>query len=150
MAKTTHPGISETDAADRPPRRQTTPQSARDFVIDVARLLFDDKCTDVAVMDLRGVSPLTDYVIVASGTSDRQMKSSLDDAAALGETRGFPPFRTNIDDRVTWGVLDFVDVIVHLFEPNTRAHYDLEMMWGDAPRIEWERPEQVSRNRAGL
>ncbi|MCC6426865.1 MAG: ribosome silencing factor [Phycisphaerales bacterium] len=147
MAKATLPGVQE---ENRPPKRQTSPQSAQDFVVDLARLLHDDKCTDVVVLDIRGVSQLTDFIVIASGTSDRQMKSSLDDAGKLGETRGFPAFRTSVDARTTWGVVDFVDAIVHVFEPNTRAHYDLEMMWGDAPRIPWERPEQVSRNRAGL
>ena len=47
------------------------------------------------------------------------------------------------DDRASWLLADFVDVIVHVFEPNTRAHYDLEMLWGDAPRLEWERPKQA-------
>jgi ribosome-associated protein len=46
-------------------------------------------------------------------------------------------------------IADFVDVVVHLFEPNTRAYYDLEMLWGDAPRVVWER-EGDDRNRAGL
>ena len=49
-----------------------------------------------------------------------------------------------------WLVVDFGDVVVHLFEPNTRSHYDLEMMWGDAPRMEWERPDQIPRDRAKL
>ena len=40
--------------------------------------------------------------------------------------------------------------MVHLFEPTTRAHYDIEMLWGDAPRMEWERPDQIDRDRAGL
>ncbi|MCK6477143.1 MAG: RsfS/YbeB/iojap family protein, partial [Phycisphaerales bacterium] len=73
-----------------------------------------------------------------------------DDTAKLGDERGFPAFRTSVDTRTTWGVVDFVDVIVHLFEPSTRLHYDLDTMWGDAPRIAWERPDQVQRNRAGL
>lgn len=146
MAKKSLPGVQE---EDRPPRRQTTPQSARDFVVDVARLLHDDKCTDIVAYDVTG-APLSDFVIVASGTSDRQMHSAMQDAAKLGEERGFPAFRTSVDTRTTWGVVDFVDVIIHLFEPTTRAHYDLEMMWGDAPRVAWERPDQVQRNRAGL
>ena len=52
--------------------------------------------------------------------------------------------------RSTWIVVDFVDVVVHIFEPNTRAHYDLEMLWADAGRLEWERADQKNRNRAGL
>ncbi|HRJ49293.1 MAG: ribosome silencing factor [Phycisphaeraceae bacterium] len=147
MPRTPLPGVQE---EDRPPRRQTSPQSAHDFVVDLARLLHDDKCSDVAVIDVRGRSPLCDYLVIASGTSDRQMKSAMDDASALGETRGFPAFRVSVDTRATWGVVDFVDVIVHLFEPATRLHYDIESINADSPRVAWERPDQVQRNRAGL
>ncbi len=120
------------------------------FVVEVARLLSDYKCTDVMVMDIRGLSTVTDFVVVGSGSSDRQMRSVLEHVEQLGGKMGFKAFRTNSDDRASWLLVDFVDAIVHLFEPNTRAHYDLEMLWGDAPRIEWERPEQLPRNRAGL
>lgn len=124
--------------------------SAEEFVIEVARLLHDDKCQDVAVLDLRKISSVTDFVVIGSGTSDRQMHSVMSHIEKLGEKHGFPAFRRNSDERSTWLVSDFVDLIVHLFEPNTRAHYDLELLWGDAPRIGWERPEQATRNRAGL
>lgn len=134
-------------------------EQSRGFAIEVARLLADDKCTDVVLLDVRGISPVTDFIIIGSGTSDRQMRSVLDHAAELGSTRGFTAFRTNADERATWLLLDFVDVVVHLFEPNTRTHYDLEMLWGDAPRLEWARPTDAKprgpsrtspRNRAGL
>ncbi len=147
MRKAPIPGVQE---ENRPPKRQTSPQSAVDFTIELGRLLHDDKCTDVIALDVRGHSQLSDYVLIGSGTSDRQIRSVLDDAAKLGDQRGFPAFRTSVDTRSTWGVVDFVDVIVHLFEPSTRLHYDLETLWHDAPRVEWERPDQVTRNRAGL
>lgn len=123
---------------------------AQKFVVEVARTLSDYQCTDVIVMDIRGLSTVTDFVVVGSGSSDRQMRSVLEHVEKLGAKLGFKAFRTNSDDRASWLLADFVDAIVHLFEPNTRAHYDLEMLWGDAPRIEWERPEQLPRNRAGL
>ncbi len=147
MPKTTLPGVQE---ENRPPKRQTSPQSAQDFAVDLARLMHDDKCSDVVLFDVRNISQLSDYVIVASGTSDRQMRSAMDDAAKLGDQRGFTAFRTSVDTRTTWGVVDFVDVIIHVFEPSTRLHYDLEVLWGDAPKLPWERPDQVDRNRAGL
>lgn len=120
------------------------------FAIDAARLAHDDKCTDVVLMDVRGLSQVTDYIIVGSGSSERQMRSVLDHIQDLGATRGFNVFRTNKDERALWLLADFVHVVVHLFEPATRAHYDLEMLWGDAPRVEWERPDQMNRDRAGL
>ena len=111
----------------------------RQLAIDVARLLRDDKCENIVVLDVRPLSEVTDYIIVASGTSDRQMNSTLEEVQELGEGRGWPSFKTSSDDRSTWLLADFVDVVVHLFEPNTRAFYDLEMMWGDAERVSWRR-----------
>ncbi len=133
-----------------PTRSSTDPKVVRSFAVDAARLLADNKCTDVVVLDVTAVSTMSDYIIVASGTSDRQMKSTADDVGELWTKRNYAPYRTDVDDRSTWIVVDFVDVVVHIFEPNTRAHYDLEMLWADAGRLEWERPDQMNRNRAGL
>lgn len=139
-ATTTEPAVST--AAD--------PKGAAGFAIDAARLAHDDKCTDVVVLDVRTLSQVTDYIVIGTGTSERQMRSVLAHVEELGKAGGYPAFRTSADERASWLLADFVDVIVHLFEPNTRAHYDLEMLWGDAPRVEWERPDQVRRDRAGL
>lgn len=132
------------------PRVHTPASEAERFAIEAARLLHDDKCTDVVLLDVRGRNPMTDYLIVGSGTSDRQMRSTLHDVEELGSKIGYTAVRSTSDDRATWLLADFMNVIVHLFEPNTRAHYDIEMMWGDAPRIPWERPGSPARDRAGL
>ena len=128
----------------------TDPKIVRSFAIEAARMLLDNKCSDIVVLDVTRISNMSDYIIVASGTSDRQMLSSGDDVAKLGEQKNYRAFRSDMDQRSTWIIVDFVDVVVHIFEPNTRAHYDLEMLWADADRLEWERPDQMNRNRAGL
>ncbi|MDX2018305.1 MAG: ribosome silencing factor [Planctomycetota bacterium] len=124
--------------------------SGEEFAVEAARMMHDDKCTDVVVLDVRGRSPMADFIVIGSGTSDRQMKSVLMHLEELGTKLKFPTRRVNQDERATWLLADFFDVVAHLFEPNTRAHYDLEMLWGDAPRLSWERPDQVNRDRAGL
>ena len=78
------------------------------------------------------------------------MRSVLTHVEDEGQTKGFAPFHSSKDERATWLLADFVHVVVHIFEPNARAHYDLEMLWQDAPRLEWERADQKNRNRAGL
>lgn len=134
-----------TTPATPAPARETPekPQiaRARAFAIEAARLLEDDKCEDVLVLDVRGLSHLCDFIVIGSGTSDRQMRSAAAEVIDLGKGSGHPSVRQNVDERTTWYVVDFVDVVVHVFEPNTRAYYDIEMMWGDAPRLEWRRPE---------
>lgn len=133
-----------------PARSTTPPEVVRSFVVEAARLLSDDKCEDVVVLDVRELSQVADFIIIGSGTSDRQMRSVLTHVEELGAKTGFAPYRSSTDDRATWLLADFVDVVVHVFEPNTRAHYDLEMLWGDAPRLEWQREGGPERDRAGL
>ncbi len=125
--------------AERAARRhEREDATVRAFAIEAAKLVRSLHGEDVIIFDVRGLSDVTDYILIASGTSDRQIKSLGDDLKHLGQEHGLPRYGGEVDGPTTWLVVDFVDVVVHLFEPNTRAHYDLEMMWGDAPRVEWE------------
>lgn len=136
----------------QPPRDREDPAS-REFAIDAARLARSLHCTDVVVLDVRGKSPVTDFVVIGTGTSDRQMRSVLEDIIDLDKQRGSPFARTDKDERALWLLADFHDVVVHLFEPNTRDHYDLELMWGDAPLVDFSlegEPPTTGRDRAGL
>lgn len=130
----------------RPKRSPEHEEQTRQHAIELARLLDGDKCEDVIVLDVRGVSAVTDYLVIASGTSSRQMGSALDDAIELGERSGFALFGKSVDEGSNWMLADFVDIVVHIFEPNTRAHYDLEMMWGESEGVEWK----TRGNRHGL
>jgi ribosome-associated protein len=129
---------------------QTAPAQVKAFALEAARLLADNKCQDIVLLDVTSLSQVSDFLVVANGSSDRQMRSTADEVAEIAAKHGYTTFRKDVDDRSTWIVVDFVDVVVHIFEPNTRAHYDLEMLWQDAPRVEWERADQKNRNRAGL
>lgn len=135
------------------PSRETE-AAARILAIEAARLLADDKCEDVLVLDVRSLSQVSDFLVIGSGTSDRQMRGTADDVKKLATASGHQVFGHSVDDRTTWYILDCVDVVVHIFEPATRGHYDLEMLWGEAPRLEWARPGQptvaATRDRAGL
>jgi ribosome-associated protein len=112
---------------------------AQRFAVDAARLLADRHCEDVVVFDVRGVSPVTQYLVIASGTSDRQIKSLGAEVGELAAEEGFDRYGSDRDAASRWVVVDLVEVMVHLFEPATRGHYDLEMMWGDAPKVPWRR-----------
>ena len=111
----------------------------RAFAIEAARLLADSHCEDLVVFDVRELSPVTQYILIASGTSDRQIKALGGHVSELGRELGFGRIGSEQDGATTWLVLDYVEVMVHLFEPVTRAHYDLELLWGDAPRVSWHR-----------
>ena len=111
----------------------------REFAIELARLSSELKCEQVVLIDVRGRNQLCEYLVIVSGTSDRQMKSVSDQLKAFGAQHGSPRWKRDRDTNGTWIAADFVDVVVHLFEPGQRAWYDLEGMWADAPRVEWRR-----------
>lgn len=125
-------------------------EEARAFAIDCAKSLRDDKCEHVVILDVSEVSQVTEYVVVGSGTSERQMRAALSTITHWGEKQGFRSLGSQGDERGTWLLADFVDVVVHVFEPNTRALYDLEMLWGDTPRVEVpDGPGPLAAARAG-
>lgn len=113
-------------------------EAAREFAVDCARLMHADKCEEIVVLDLRGVSPICDFFVIANGTSDRQMRAVSDHIRELGKERGEKPFGVSGYDEGTWIVVDFVDVIIHLFDGEHRAYYDLDSLWGDGGAVDWE------------
>jgi ribosome-associated protein len=110
---------------------------AKRVALAAARGLDEAKCEDIVVIDVRNVSQVTDFIVVGSGTSDRQMRTAAHKAEDAVKELGEDVFRSAKDPSSTWVVLDFVDVVVHVFEPQMRAHYDLEMLWGDGPHLDW-------------
>ncbi len=83
--------------------------------------------------------------MLASGTSERQIRSVGQEVEDLAKKSGLKRFGRDEDGRASWIVVDFVDAVVHLFEPAARAHYDLEMLWGDAPRVHWQRRAVIKK-----
>lgn len=99
------------------------------------------RCHSVVVMDVRGLSPITDYFVLATGTSPRQMRTVVEDIEEMGETMGHPPTARSGYDGSLWMLTDFIDVIVHVFGDEARQFYDLDNLWGDAKRVEWQLPK---------
>ena len=91
----------------------------------------------MVVLDVSGVSPVTDFMVLCSGTSPRQMKTVCDDLEEMAEAQGERPLSRVGDDSVSWTCIDFVDVVVHVFSDDARGYYDLDGLWGDAARVEW-------------
>lgn len=114
--------------------KDTTDES-RDLAIAAAKIALERNCTDVTVLDLRGMSPATDFFVIATGTSDRQMRTVIDEICAIGREAGFERFGRAGYDQGRWILVDFVNVVVHVFDEEYRKYYDLEMLWGDAKRL---------------
>lgn len=118
------------------------------FACGVARTVSENRCEDTVVLDLRGLSSVADFFVIATGTSDRQMHATLAEVEDFARTVGRRPFRVADSSSASWILADYVDVIVHLFDARHRAHYDLEALWGDAPRVNWQAVAGVDGNRA--
>ncbi len=108
------------------------------FAVASARLSQDSNCEDIVVLDLRDVSPVTDFFVICTGTSNRQMRSTADDICEYGKSTDYKVWHVAGMDAGGWIVLDFLNVVVHIFDQTNRDYYDLEMIWGGSPKIDWQ------------
>ncbi len=114
-----------------------------------AELAHERKAQDVVVLDLRGISSATDYFVIASGTSDVQVRSVAE--FIRDELRGTGTRADHVEGlrAGTWVLLDYIDMVVHVFHQQARAFYQLETLWGDAPRIEFGDDGSVAESPPG-
>lgn len=117
---------------------KTAATDARRFAIGLARLAADTRCHSVVVLDVAGLSPVCDYFVIASGTSARQMGTVIQDAMELAAKHDYPSISSTGRDGASWALVDFVDVVFHVFTDEARRFYDLDNLWGDARRVEWK------------
>lgn len=115
--------------------------AARQFAVDAARLAAHTRCHSVVVLDVTGLSPVCDYFVIATGTSARQMRTVVDEIGELGEKQDFAPHTSSGTEGESWMLLDCIDVVVHVFSTDARQFYDLDNLWGDAKRIDWNAGE---------
>ncbi len=117
--------------------RRKPNEQAKDFAVAAAKIAQERHCSDIVILDLRSLSPATDYFVIATGTSERQMRTVADEVSEAGRKRGMSRFGRAGYEQGRWILLDFVDVVVHLFDSEYREFYDLELLWGDAERIDY-------------
>jgi ribosome-associated protein len=113
----------------------------------------ENRGRDVIVLDLRQVTPIVDYFVLVTGTSRRQMHTVADEIEHALEDLG--DLRLGIEgyDQSRWILLDYGDVVVHVFDKEAREFYELDQLWADAPRVDWESesarpPSQADEKRA--
>jgi ribosome-associated protein len=100
-----------------------------------AQIAIDNKAQDVVILDLRGVSDMTDFFIVASGTSDTAVRSIGQHVMEDMKKEGSQAYHVEGLEKGRWVLLDFVDFVVHVFHPTLRNFYQLERLWADAEQI---------------
>src|SRR3954463_14095291 len=104
-----------------------------------AQIALDTKAQDVVLLDLRGVTDMTDFFIIASGTSDTHARAIGEHVIAGMKKEGSPANHVEGLERGRWVLLDFVDFVVHVFHPTLRNFYQLERLWADAEEVPLER-----------
>ena len=114
---------------------------AYQFSIELARLSHDLKSDNVTVFDLRGISSVTDFTVISTGTSERQIRAVADRSIEYGKKLSQRPYGFCGYESGQWIIVDFVDVVAHMFSGSSRQYNDLELLWGDAPRLDWARSE---------
>jgi ribosome silencing factor RsfS/YbeB/iojap len=94
------------------------------------------KAENIVILDVRELSSVTDYFVIAAGTSEPHLRAIVDEITdQLREDHGLRPKGIDGTFRAAWVVLDYFDVIVHVMRADVRERYDLETLWGDAPRV---------------
>ena len=103
-----------------------------------AAYALEKKAENLRLLDVRGLSSLTDYLLIVSGRSDRQVEA-IAEAIRLGmkKDRELLPLAVEGLKEGNWVLIDYGDVVVHVFLEETRQYYELERLWSDVPRIEW-------------
>jgi len=112
-------------------------RASRALACEVAKLAHDRHCIDIVVLELAGRSPVAQHFVICTGTSAQQLRALGNEVTDLGLAKGFSVLGRAGVQQGRWVLIDFVDVVVHLFDDEFRNVYDLELLWGDAPNIDW-------------
>ncbi|HET9722633.1 MAG TPA: ribosome silencing factor [Actinomycetota bacterium] len=111
---------------------------SRTIAAAAARAAADKQAQDVVILDVHELIVITDYFVVCTGTSDRQVKTLVEEIEKALRALGEKPVRREGEQGSRWVLLDYVDVVVHVFAEEEREYYDLERLWRDAPRLRWD------------
>jgi ribosome-associated protein len=123
----------------------------RDVAVVAARAAAEKQAEDIVVLDVHELIVITDFFVICSGTSDRQVKTVVEEVEKELRERGLRPVRREGEQEARWVLLDYVDVVVHVFAEEERDYYDLERLWRDAPRVAWAgEGEDVVASRGSL
>jgi ribosome-associated protein len=104
-----------------------------------ARVAADNKARNIVVLDMRGITPLYDFFVLATGASRRQLHTIAEEVDAAMHAEGERRLGIEGYEASRWVIQDYGDIVVHLFDPDAREYYALEDLWADAPRLDWER-----------
>lgn len=121
------------------PQRVIMSIKGKELAVACAKAADETKAENIRIWDMRGLSNLTDYMVVCSGTSMPQLRAILRDVAArVEEEHGVKTVHAEGKADTRWVVLDFIDVMVHVMHQELRDYYGLEELWKDAKEVAWQ------------
>ncbi len=112
--------------------------TSKEKALEIAKFLDDKKALDIKILELKDLTVITDYFIISSAESTTQVKALTEYVEEQMELKGFKPLSLEGFDYAHWVLIDYGDVIVHIFLEETRHYYALERLWLDAPRIPFQ------------
>lgn len=125
------------------PAMQTTSSEGLDGAMRALAIALDKKALEPILLDVRALCSFTNYQLVLSGRSDRQVDSIADGIELALKAEGMRPISTEGARSGQWALLDYGDFVVHVFLHSVREHYDLEGLWNDAPRVPIDVPDDA-------
>ena len=113
--------------------------ASRDVAVAAARASSDKQADDIVILDVHELIVITDFFVICSAGTQRQVKTAIESIEdRVRERLRVRPVRREGEAGAGWWLLDYVDVVVHVFGTEERSYYDLERLWSDAPRVGWE------------
>lgn len=109
--------------------------SSLETALQAAEAADGKKALDILVLDLRGLTYITDYFVICSGASTTQVSAIADGVGQALSKAGMHPDHVEGGSEATWVLMDYGDMVLHIFEQQARVYYSLERLWGDAPRV---------------
>jgi len=132
---------------DRPTTREPAPPAddgkSRGNALRAVTAALEKKGLEPVLLDVRAMASYTDYILIVSGRSDRQVQAISDGIVEAFAAEGKRPFGVEGMKNGQWTLVDLGDVVVHVFYHPARDHYDLESLWSDAPRVALEVPPEA-------
>jgi ribosome-associated protein len=107
---------------------------------NITALIFNKKGFEVKILDLRELTAMADYFVICSADSDTQVRAIADEIDKNLKDEGIRVWHKEGYKGLNWVLLDYIDVVVHIFKKDVRTYYNLERLWGDAPTIDVEDP----------
>ena len=117
---------------------------SREVAARAARAAAAKQATDIVALDVHELIVITDYFVICTASSNRQVKTVIEAIEDSIRELGEKPIRREGEDEAGWWLLDYIDVVVHVFGEEERDYYDLERLWRDAPRLDWQEPDAAS------